>query len=751
MAASGQKTPPHTMALGLLLAAVSAGVFVLVAGQLELIAGGAAPSVALPWVPSLGVELAFRLDGLSLIFALLVPGFGAIITLYAGRYLRGHPHLARFYLYLALFMTAMFGVVVADDVILLFVFWELTTVASFLLVGFEHGSKLSRRNAWQALLITGFGGLALLAGLLVLASMADSTRLSDIITTEGLADHRLYPVALGLVLLGAFTKSAQIPFHIWLPGAMAAPTPVSAYLHSATMVKAGVYLLARLHPALSESDAWFWALSTAGSATMIMGAVLSLRQTDLKSALAYTTLLALGALVMFLGASSTVAIAAAMTFIIVHAFYKAALFLVVGAIDHQTGTREIGQLGGLWRRMPLTSIVAVLAAGSMAGFPPFLGFIGKELKYEGALAIAGEPVILAGAAVFANALMVALSLAIILRVVFGRTPEHLSQVREAPFVLWLGPILLALAGLVFGIMPDLLGKFLVQPAVVAVVGEPQVIKLKLWHGVNIPLALSIATVVLGVIVFILYDRICTALGRLPEIAVAAWDTLLDGVTAAFAATTNRFQTGSLRAYLTVTFLAIFAVPMIAVAVMGGIAVPSLDWDVAATGALVLSAAGAIVAASARRRMLALGGLSAIGVGIALIFVIFGAPDVAITQLLVDVLLVVLIATLLVRLPDFKQRRQGKARDTIVAAIAGVSVTVLTLAVTSSGFDSSLADQMSGLSVPEAKGRNIVNVILVDFRALDTFGEIVVVAAAAIGAFALIRQSTRSAPQRSVQS
>ncbi|MEM0945374.1 MAG: proton-conducting transporter membrane subunit, partial [Pseudomonadota bacterium] len=552
--------------MGLALAAIAIGVFALVVGQAPAVSAGMAPSVAWPWVPALGVELAFRLDGLSLIFALLVPGFGALVAIYAGRYLRGHTHLGRFYLYLGAFMAAMFGVVVSDDVILLFVFWELTTVSSFLLVGFSHGAKISRRNAWQALLITGAGGLALLAGLVILSVMAGSTRLSAIIATEGLADHALYPAALGLILLGAFTKSAQVPFHIWLPGAMAAPTPVSAYLHSATMVKAGVYLLARLHPALSGGDAWFWALSIAGGTTMLMAAFLALRQTDLKAALAYTTLMALGSLVMFLGASSTVAIAAAVTLIVVHAFYKAALFLIVGAIDHQTGTRELSQLGGLWRQMPLTSLAAVLAAGSMAGFPPFLGFIGKELKYEGALAIAGEPVILAGAAVVANALMVALALVVIFRVVFGRQPAALSEVREAPPALWIGPILLAIAGLLFGLMPDLLAQYLVQPAVIAIVGEPQVVKLKLWHGVNVPLMMSIATVAMGALGFVLHRQLCGALGKIPEVAVALWDRMLDGILTGFGAITRFLQPGSLRTYLSVTFLAIFCVPLIGLAI-----------------------------------------------------------------------------------------------------------------------------------------------------------------------------------------
>ncbi|MEM9737153.1 MAG: hydrogen gas-evolving membrane-bound hydrogenase subunit E, partial [Pseudomonadota bacterium] len=344
--------------------------------------------------------------------------------------------------------------------------------------------------------------------------------------------------------------------------------------------------------------------------------------------------------------------------------------------------------------------------------------------------------------VVANALMVALALVVIFRVVFGRQPAALSEVREAPPALWIGPILLAIAGLLFGLMPDLLAQYLVQPAVIAIVGEPQVVKLKLWHGVNVPLMMSIATVAMGALGFFLHRQLCGALGKIPEVAVALWDRMLEGILTGFGAITRFLQPGSLRTYLSVTFLAIFCVPLIGLAISGPVTLPVFDWNLAALGAVALSCVGAIVTAIARRRMLALGGLSATGVGIALLFVIFGAPDVAITQLLVDVLLVVLIAALLVRLPEFRPRRDGRLRDAVLAGVAGISVAALTFIVTSGTFDTSLAESMSSMSVPEAKGRNVVNVILVDFRALDTFGEIVVVAAAAIGALALIRISAR---------
>ncbi|MEM9782041.1 MAG: hydrogen gas-evolving membrane-bound hydrogenase subunit E [Pseudomonadota bacterium] len=736
---------PAGPAMGILLALAALGVAAALSTALPDVRAGGSVGVAWPWVEPLGIQFAFRLDGLSMVFAPMIAAFAAAIALYSRSYLRGHQHLGRFFVYLGLFTASMLGLVLADDIILMFVFWEMTTVASFLLVGFSHASEKSRRNAWQGLLVTGAGGLALLAGLVLLASAAGTTSLSAIVATEGLTGHALYPGILALVLLGAFTKSAQIPFHFWLPGAMAAPTPVSAFLHSATMVKAGVYLVARLHPAMSGTEAWTWSLSITGAITMLMAGVLALRQTDLKMALAYTSIMALGSLIMFLGAEATVAIAAAVTFLIVHALYKASLFLMVGCIDKGTGTREIASLGGLWRTMPFTSTAAVLAAGSMAGFPPFLGFIGKELKYEGALAIAEEPWPLATAAVTANACMVAMTLIIILRVVFGRAGTTPKSPREVPIAMWLPPLALASLGLVFGIAPDLVGNTLVQPAVTAILGRPETVALKLWHGINVPLAMSIATVVLGIVLFVAHKVLLTAMARMPVIADRAWDGLMAGIADGFKATTRVMQPGSLRSYVAVTLTTLSALPLAYLAFsahpLPQLKAPVFEWT--ALGVVLLTAVGAVMAAAAARRMVALGGLGAVGTGLAMLFAVYGAPDVAMTQLLADVLLVVLIAAVMARLPDLGGRRSGRLRDIAVASLVGVSVTVLILASTAGGYDRALPDSMIALSVPEAFGRNVVNVILVDFRALDTFGEIVVVAVAAVAALALIRTRRRA--------
>ncbi|MEM6438784.1 MAG: hydrogen gas-evolving membrane-bound hydrogenase subunit E [Pseudomonadota bacterium] len=729
---------PAQAAAGWALAIASAVAAALFARMLPVTQAGGAMAAEWEWVPSLGVTLAFRVDGLSLVFALLITVFGSAIALYSTRYLRGHRHLGRFFLYLGLFEAGMIGLVTADDLITMFVFWEVTTISSFLLVGFDHASAKARRSAWMALLITGAGGLALLAGLVLLGMAAGTSRISEIIAGGRLTEHALYAPIFVLIVLGAFAKSAQAPLHIWLPNAMAAPTPVSAYLHSATMVKAGVYLLARLHPALAGSEMWTNTLGGFGGATMLMASVLALRQTDLKLALAYTSIMALGALVMFLGATETVAVVAAMTFLIVHALYKASLFLITGAIDHSTGTREIAELGGLWRTMPVTSLAGILAVGSMAGFPPFLGFVGKELKYEGALAIAEEPALLAGAAILSNAMMVALALKILFKIILGAPTPKARGASEAPPRLWAGPLLLASLGLVCGVAPDLVGRTLVIPAAEAVLGAPAEIKLKLWHGVNVPLLMSIATVGLGLLGFLVYRRLSEGLQVIPEVAEGIWDAILEAISNSFSAVARVMQPGSLRAYLSVTFAVAALGPLAAMALQGGVALPATPMDVPTLGAALLTVAGALAAAAARRRMLAIGGVAAVGSGIALLFVIKGAPDVAITQLLVDVLLLVLICMVTLKAPELAARREGRLRDGLIAGAAGLSVAAMTLAATSGPFDPSVAQAMEALSVPEAKGRNIVNVVLVDFRAIDTFGEIVVVAAAAVGALALIR-------------
>ena len=721
------------------------------ASLVPAVAAGGAPTLALDWVPRLGIELAFRLDGLAMLFCLLIASIGTLVIAYSFAYFKGHPDHARLHWLLLAFMVSMLGLVLADNVILLFVFWELTTITSFLLVGFDHAKGSARRSALQALLITGGGGLALLVGMVLLAEAAGSYRLSEIVAAGPLGEHALYVPILVLVLIGAFTKSAQFPFHFWLPNAMAAPSPVSAYLHSATMVKAGIYLMARLQPGLGGTELWFYTLTTFGAVTAVWSSLMALRQTDIKLMLAWTTVMALGTLTMFLGSDVRIAALAAVTFLIVHAFYKCALFLVIGNVDKKSGTRELGRLGGLARAMPVTAVVAVLAGFSMAGFPPFLGFIGKELKYEGALAVAEEPWLVVAAAVSANAMMVAVALTIVFRVFLGGkagdTPKSPS---EAPFAMWAGPALLAAAGLLTGIFPDLIAKAIITPAIGEVLGrETPDAYLSLWHGINVPLVLSVVTVAIGALLFFRLastrDALERGVARLPLNGDRAYAGLLDGTSAFARRLTDALQNGSLSRYLGIVFVVLIAgVGTALVAADAFVPLVGVGTPVTVTVGVVATLIGlATIAVSLTvSRMLSICLLGIVGSGLALMFLVLGAIDVAITQLMVETLFVVMVATVLPRLPRFSGNahpgRAGAFRDATIAVAVGLVTAIVAIGVAATATDLAITRFYEGASLAEAYGANIVNVILVDFRAMDTFGEVVVVATAAMAIIAFLK-------------
>ncbi|WP_347917046.1 putative monovalent cation/H+ antiporter subunit A [Paracoccus marcusii] len=710
------------------------------------------------WVPSLGVQLSVLLDGLSMTFALLITGIGAAVTLYSARYLGDHPDYPRFVSYLLMFMVGMLGLVLADNLIMLFVFWEITTIASYLLIGFNADSAASRRSALQALLVTGTGGLILLAGLIVLGTVAGTSQLSQIVTMGDMI--RAHPWYLGILLLflaGAFTKSAQVPFHFWLPNAMAAPTPVSAYLHSATMVKAGVFLMARMNPALGGTDAWFWILTLFGGVTAVFASVMALRQTDIKQVLAYTTLMALGTLTMFIGAGTHYAIVAAMLFLVVHSLYKAALFLMIGIVDHATGTRDAGVLGGLSKAMPLTGLAAALAAISMAGIPPMIGFIGKEFMYKAGLGLDGFGAFWVTAMAFAaSVLMFAVGGIVALKPFRGDLRPTPTTPHEGPWAMLAGPLVLGALSLIFGLLPGVLGHYLVGPATHAVFGEVREVHLYLWGGINMALILSLLTFLAGWLVYrrhqAIRDRLAAFEARSPIDFDAGWDRLLDGFKTFAAWQTNLIQTGSLQRYMAVMFATFVVMVGGSYLIKGAFqGVPGLSaegvhpiqWTV-----LGLIVAGAILTVWTHSRMTAIAGMGASGIGVSLIFIMFSAPDVAITQLLVEVLVVVLVSVVMLRLPYLPRRSKTRFRTghAVIAGGAGLVTTFLLMSVMATDFDRRLTSFFEAASYPEAHGRNIVNVILVDFRALDTFGEITVVAIAAIAAFALLRGATRRKPE-----
>ena len=638
-------------------------------------------------------------------------------------------------------MAGMLGLVLSDDLLALFVFWEVTTVASYLLIGFDAQDAAARRSALQALLVTGTGGLAFLGGIVLIGTAAGTF---DVSALGDLTGEAAYPAILALVLAGAFTKSAQVPVHFWLPNAMAAPTPVSAYLHSATMVKGGVYLMARLSPSLGGTEAWFWALTSVGGVTAVFASVMALRQTDLKQVLAWTTLMALGTLTLFIGVGTAGAIKGMVVFLLGHALYKAALFLVAGLVDHGAGTREVGRLSGLARAMPWTFAAAALAGASMAGLPPSFGFIGKEYLYKGALG--GDAAAwVAGCAFAASALMVAAAGIVAWRPFVGRPSEAARAAHDGGWAMLAGPLVLAGLGAAFGLAPPV-AAVLLEPAATAVLGAPATVELHLWEGPSAAVAMSAATFVTGGLLYWRHRAIRARLARAPTVFDPGWDRLMDGVASGAHGLTARVQAGRLRGYLFVTFAALAAMLGATLLRAGSWPDPDLSDDLAFKhwSVLIFILAGAALVAVTQSRMTAIAALGTVGIGVALIFIMFGAPDVAITQLLVEVLQVVLVAVAMLKLPRMMPERIGRVRgwDLALAGVLGAMVTLVLLHVGAAPPDLRLTAFFEAASYPEAYGRNIVNVILVDFRALDTFGEIVVVAVAAFGAYALLRGTRR---------
>jgi multicomponent Na+:H+ antiporter subunit A len=742
---------------GLLLAAVPAAVAVAAAAAQPDIAAGRIQAMRVPWVPSLGIHWAFRVDGLANLLVLLVAGIGALIVLYASAYLRDHPRLGRFYALLFAFMGAMLGLASADDLFLLFVFWELTTVSSFLLIGFEGGKDAARKAALQSLLVTGLGGLALLAGLVLLASAADTTSLAALAERgDRVRAHPHYPWILGLVLLGAFTKSAQVPFHFWLPAAMQAPTPVSAYLHSATMVKAGVFLLARLSPTLGDTPLWLTAVGGVGAITMLTGALLALGQDDLKRLLAYSTVSVLGLLTLLLGLGTPIAARAFAVTLLAHALYKGTLFLVAGNVDHAAGTRSLARLGGLRRAMPWTAAAAAVGGISMAGAPPLFGFLAKETAYEAALEAPRWAPLLGGATVATGVCLVFAALRAGIEPFRGRRAEVRGAAHDLPPAMRLAPAALAFAGLAAGALVGPAEALLVVPAAAAILQAQAPTGLALWHGFTPILLLSALTLALGGLLFRGRDRVLAHAARLDGLARLgprrAWEAVWAGLLAFAAWQARVLQNGSLRRYLAVTLAAAFAAAVWGLLAGRGQAPPAAGAPLSSIGsaAVLLVVGGALLALRAATPLVAIAALGAVGLGVAMLFLVYSAPDLALTQLVVEVLTVVLFVFVLRRLPRPipLERLRATPAALALASIGGLTMAALTFVA----FQLQLAEPISRFfvenSLPQGHGRNVVNVILVDFRALDTLGEIVVLAVAALGVLALL---ARREPQRGAAS
>ncbi|MCR9139017.1 MAG: putative monovalent cation/H+ antiporter subunit A [Alphaproteobacteria bacterium] len=706
------------------------------------------------WIPAFNVNFSWYLDGLSLTFALLICGIGTLIVLYSGGYLKGHEHLGRFFSFILMFMGSMLGLVVSDSFLMFFVFWELTSITSFLLIGFDHKREASRRAALQALVVTGGGGLFLLAGLLMIWNITGISEMSLLLRSgDILVNSPFYIAVFVLVLGGAFTKSAQFPLHFWLPNAMEAPTPVSAYLHSATMVKAGVYLLMRLNPVLGDTVAWETVLPIFGGTTLIVGTLLAIRQTDLKLMLAYTTVSSLGLLVMLTGFGSEKAVSAAVMYLVAHSLFKGALFMVAGIIDHEAGTRDVTRLGGLMSVMPITFGAAIASAISMAGLPPFFGFLAKEEIYYGLAHPGFWPVLLTVVAIVGNGLMFVIGFAVALKPFLGPKKPELQHAHEGPVLLWLGPATLAVFSLLTALFSGVSHRFITNPMSSAVEGEPLNVTISLIPHIGLPLLLSAVTIGFGIIAYRNVDRLRAAMANL--LAAIGWgpdqgfDQFIRGLVRGSFHLTRLTQPGRLDLYMKATFILVavcIIVPMVYFDELPAFPQWPSDPPFYELIIMAIAAIGLLSVLYAENRLTAIVSLGIQGFAVALLFMLFGAPDLSFTQFMVETLSVVILALVMTRLRLTPTDRRPMGRtilDLSIAVACGIGFVLLLLSVTQLPFDSTLSEFFTRYSLSIAHGANIVNVILVDFRGTDTWGEIAVVMVAGLAILSLIRIRARS--------
>lgn len=699
------------------------------------------------WISSLDIHFSFLLDGLSLFFVLLITIFGLLILLYSSKYMEDSTQRDRFICYLLLFLGSMLGVVLSANLISLFVFWELTSFTSFLLIGYTHQEEESRRAARQALLVTAGGGLALMAGFILLEIITGSGyNLIEILAQPAVVEtSSLRTATVVLIAIGAISKSAQFPLHFWLPNAMAAPTPVSAYLHSATMVKAGVYLIFRLNPIFQEMALWHDLLGVTGALTMSWGAFKAFQEDDLKKILAYTTISALGIFFMMTGVGGETAMQAAIVYVTAHALYKGALFLTAGNIDHQTGSRRISQLSDLMRKMPATAAALILSVASMAGVLPLLGFVGKELLYDALYHSEQELATVYLILLFvAGAFFTAVGIDIVYNALIRKGALHHKPIREANFLMVFPPLLLAVVSLATGILPGLSVEPLLQWSAANMQGAEPAMKLKLWHGVNVVFLLSIATLLAGVGLYAVRQRLRTFSKPYWLKADYLYDNVVRKTESIAKGSTEILQNGFLRNYITIVVLAFSA--LLVYALVDGHLLTTLFSENLFAGLqiyeLVIFAfvvMAVVFLFNVRSRLIVTATFGIIGYSIALAYTLFSAPDVAITQFLAETLTLILLILIIHRLPPYTLRKTiTRIKYLPVAILFGVIMTITSLIMLNQEKESALRSYFLEKSMSEGKGQNAVNVILVDFRALDTLGEITVLTVTMIGIIALLR-------------
>ncbi|OCW22463.1 monovalent cation/H+ antiporter subunit A [Pseudomonas sp. S3E12] len=718
------------------------------------------------WLPSLGLNFVLRMDGFAWLFSMLVLGIGALVSLYARYYMSPDDPVPRFFAFFLAFMGAMLGLVISGNLIQIVFFWELTSLFSFLLIGYWHHRADARRGAYMALMVTGAGGLCLLAGVMLLGHIVGSYDLDQVLAAgEQIRAHSLYPVMLALVLIGALSKSAQFPFHFWLPHAMAAPTPVSAYLHSATMVKAGVFLLARLWPSLSGSEEWFWIVGGAGALTLLLGAYCAMFQNDLKGLLAYSTISHLGLITLLLGLNSPLAAVAAVFHILNHATFKASLFMAAGIIDHESGTRDIRKLSGLVRLIPFTATLAMVASASMAGVPLLNGFLSKEMFFAETVFISSTQwveIALPLIATIAGTFSVAYALRFTVDVFFGPPATDLPHTPHEPPRWMRAPVeLLVFTCLLVGIFPaQVVGSILAAAALPVVGGVLPEYSLAIWHGWNAPMIMSLVAMSGGVVLYLLLRKQLKR-GRFKYPPIISYFNGKRGFERSLVLmmrgvrriekriSTKRLQT---QLFLLVIVAVIGAmIPMLNSGLSWGDR-PKIPGSIVFVTLWLLAIACALGAAwqAKYHRLAALTMVSVCGLMTCVTFVWFSAPDLALTQLVVEVVTTVLILLGLRWLPrrieevsplpsSLRKARIRRLRDFLLSTVVGGGMALLSYAMLTRQTPNDISSFYLSRALPEGGGSNVVNVMLVDFRGFDTLGEITVLGAVALTVYALLRR------------
>ncbi|WP_151801320.1 monovalent cation/H+ antiporter subunit A [Acinetobacter guillouiae] len=735
---------------------VSLSSFILLLTQAKTVLSGQAVLEQWQWLPQIGIDFSFRLDALSLIFSLLITGIGTLIYIYAYYYLNPKNSLSKLYALLMLFMAAMLGISLSNNLIILLVFWELTSISSFLLVGYWSNYDAAQRGARMALTITGMGGLAMLGGFILIGQIAGTYQIDQLtMMASTIQNSGLFVPALLLILLGAFTKSAQFPFHFWLPNAMAAPTPVSAYLHSATMVKAGIFLVARLLPIFVGSALFHNLVTTIGLLTLCMAAFFAIFKEDLKGLLAYSTISHLGLIMCLLGIGSPLAVAAAVFHIINHATFKAALFMLAGIIDHESGTRDLRKLSGLWQLLPFTATLTMITAASMAGVPLTNGFISKEMFFTELLAnLSGGYVVLAAiVATLAGLFAVAYSVRLIHGVFFdGDVGRHVpnKNAHEPPIGMRVPAIILATLCILVGIIPALLVENIVNAGTRAStqIASFEGVHLAIWHGFNLPLLMSAIALIGGVIFYFALAKG----GRIREIDLdphlgrfqgkLLFEDFLKNLLLISRKIKKKTETGSLQNYLLwilALSIAVVATPLINQNLTTGTRELTHAPFTAIVLWLLLFSACWMMLWFHHERIKAVLISGAIGLVVTMIFITLSAPDLALTQITVDVVTTVLLLmslSLLPQLTPYESSQTRRWRDAVIAIGGGIGIGWITWLIMTRDHNS-ISWFFVQQSIPLGGGSNIVNVILVDFRGFDTFGEIAVLGIAAIGALCMM--------------